>query len=62
MRHMMAREVYQWIADGMPLAQALRRGVDLIDKKVDIGLIGVTRTEEGACSNRDMPYAVVCHG
>lgn len=62
MRHMLAREVYQWIAEGMPLAQALQRGVDLIDKKVDIGLIGVTRTEEGACSNRDMPYAVASHG
>lgn len=62
MRHLLAREVYQWIAEGAPLAQALQRGVDLIGDDVDIGLIGVTRTEQGACSNRDMPYAVVCHG
>lgn len=61
-RHMLAREVYQWIADGMPLNRALQRGVDLIDKDVDIGLIGVTRTAQAACSNRDMPHAVVCHG
>ncbi len=61
-RHMLAREVYQWIADGMPLGQALRRGVDLFDKDIDVGLIGVTRTEQGACSNRDMPHSVVCHG
>lgn len=61
-RHMLAREVYQWIAEGMPLDRALQRGVDLIDKEVDIGLIGVTRTAQGACSNRDMPYSVVCHG
>jgi L-asparaginase/beta-aspartyl-peptidase (threonine type) len=62
MRHMLAREVYQWIAGGMALAQALQRGVDLIDTTIDVGLIGVTRTEEGACSNRDMPYAVARHG
>lgn len=61
-RHLLAREVYQWIAEGLPLEQALRRGVDLIDKDIDIGLIGVTRTGQGACSNRDMPYAAVCHG
>ena len=61
-RHMLAREVYQWISDGMPLDQALRRGVDLFDKEIDVGLIGVTRTEQGACSNRDMPFSVVCHG
>lgn len=61
-RHMLAREVYQWIADGMPLDRALRRGVDLIGKDVDIGLVGVTRNAQGACSNRDMPYSVVCHG
>lgn len=60
--HMLAREVYQWIAEGMPLELALQRGVDLIGKDVDIGLVGVTRTAQGACSNRDMPYAVVCHG
>jgi L-asparaginase / beta-aspartyl-peptidase len=41
-RHMLAREVYQWIADGMPLEQALQRGVDLFGNDVDIGLIGVT--------------------
>lgn len=61
-RHMLARQVYQWIADGMPLDQALRRGVDLIGKDVDIGLVGVTRSAQAACSNRDMPFAVVCHG
>lgn len=61
-RHMLAREVYQWIAEGMLLERALQRGVDLIDKDVDIGLIGVTRTAQGACSNRDMPYSVLCHG
>ncbi len=62
MRHMLAREVYQWIADGMPLAAALQRGVDLIDKRIAIGLIGVTRNEQGACSNRSMPYVAMRDG
>jgi L-asparaginase/beta-aspartyl-peptidase (threonine type) len=57
MRHLLARTVYQWIADGMPLRQALQRGVDLIDKDVDIGLIAVSRTEAASCSNKGMPQA-----
>lgn len=56
-RHLLARTVYQWIADGMPLAQALRRGVDQIDKRFPIGLIAVSRQEAASCSNRDMPSA-----
>lgn len=56
-RHMLARTVYGWIESGMPLQQALRRGIDLFDKEVDIGLIAVTKLEAGACSNKDMPTA-----
>jgi len=56
-RHLLARTVYQWIADGVPLAQALRRGVDLFAPEVSIGLIAVSRTEHGSCSNRAMPEA-----
>lgn len=56
-RHELARRVYQWIAEGIPLAQALQRGVDLIDRKVDVGLIAVTRQEAGSCSNVGMPHA-----
>jgi L-asparaginase/beta-aspartyl-peptidase (threonine type) len=57
MRHLLARTVYQWIADGVPLQQALQRGVDLLDKNVDVGLIAVSKTEAGSCSNKDMPHA-----
>jgi beta-aspartyl-peptidase (threonine type) len=32
---MLARTVYGWIEHGMPLQQALQRGIDLIDKDVD---------------------------
>ncbi len=56
-RHLLARTVYQWIADGMPLAQALRRGVDQIDQRYPIGLIAVSRHDTASCNNRDMPTA-----
>lgn len=56
-RHMLARTVYGWLEAGMPLQQALQRGVDLFDKDVDIGLIAVTRLEAGSCSNKNMPTA-----
>lgn len=55
-RHLLARTVYGWIADGMPLAQALQRGVDLFDPSIVVGLVAVSRLEAGACSNSDMPY------
>jgi L-asparaginase/beta-aspartyl-peptidase (threonine type) len=62
MRHLLARTVYQWIADGLPLAQALQRGVGMIDKKFEVGLIAVSRTEAGSATNQDegMPHARLC--
>lgn len=62
MRPMLAREVYQWLADGMPLEQALRRGVELFDKEIDVGLIAITATEAGSASNRDMPCGAARSG
>lgn len=56
-RHLLARTVYGWLEDGMPLDQALKRGIGLFDPKVPVGLIAVTRTEAGAHSNQDMPHA-----
>jgi len=58
-RHMLARTVYGYIEQGMPLQQALRRGIDLIDKDVDTGLIAVTRTEAASCSNTHMPTGLI---
>ena len=55
MRHMLARTVYGYLEQGMPLQAALQRGLDLIDKDVDTGLIGVTKTEAASCSNTHMP-------
>lgn len=56
-RHLLARTVYGWIADGMPLDQALQRGVDLFAPGICVGLIAVSRHEAGARSNSDMPYS-----
>jgi L-asparaginase/beta-aspartyl-peptidase (threonine type) len=56
-RHLLAHRVYTWIEDGMPLEQALKRGVSLFDKDVDVGLIAVSRLEAGAYSNGGMPQA-----
>lgn len=58
-RHMLARTVYAYLEQGMPLQQALQRGIDLIDKDVDTGLIGVTKTEAASCSNTHMPTAII---
>ena len=54
-RAMLARTVYGYLEQGMPLQEALQRGIDLIDKDADTGLIAVTRTEAASCSNTHMP-------
>jgi L-asparaginase/beta-aspartyl-peptidase (threonine type) len=58
-RHMLARTVYGYLEQGMPLQLALQRGIDLIDRDVDTGLIGVTRTEAASCSNTHMPIGKI---
>lgn len=59
---MLARTVYDWIERGMPLAQALERGVALLPDDSDVGLIGLARGEAAAASNRSMPFHIVEHG
>jgi len=54
-RHLLARTVYGWLADGVPLQAALQRGIDLFAPDIEVGLIAVSRDDAGACSNRDMP-------
>lgn len=58
-RHMLARTVYGYIEQGMPLQQALQRGIDLIDRDADTGLIAVTKTEAASCSNTHMPIGKI---
>lgn len=52
---LLAHTVYRWLAGGMPLQQALERGVELLPAGSDIGIIAVSRTESGHLSNRAMP-------
>lgn len=61
-RHLLAHAVYSWIAGGMDLQRALRRGIDLFPKDVETGLIAVSRNEAGALSNSTMPTHTVQHG
>jgi beta-aspartyl-peptidase (threonine type) len=58
-RHLLAHTVYGWLAEGMPLEQALQRGVDLFSKEQVVGLIAVTRNQAGTCSNQGMPQSTM---
>jgi beta-aspartyl-peptidase (threonine type) len=58
---MLARLVYQWIEHGMPLQQALDRGVALLPADSDVGLIGLTPDAAATSSNRSMPVHVIQH-
>lgn len=54
---LLAHAVYGWIAGGIPLQQALERGVEQLPEGSDIGIIAVSRTEAGHHSNRAMPVS-----
>jgi len=56
-RNMLAFRVYQWIADGMDLHEALKRGVALLPPAAATGLIAVSRTQSGWHANASTPAA-----
>ncbi len=58
-RHLLSYTVYRWIDEGVPLAQALGRGIDLFPQEIAVGLIAVNHTEAGSCSNRSMPVTII---
>jgi L-asparaginase/beta-aspartyl-peptidase (threonine type) len=58
-RQLLSRTVYDWIAGGMPLQQALERGISLIPQEIDVGLIAVSRGEAGSKCNRGMAVAIL---
>src|SRR4051812_39921935 len=58
MEKLLARTVYGWIEAGVPLREALSRGIALFPHHIEVGLIGVTAGETAATSNRDMPVHV----
>lgn len=51
----LCRTVYGWVEEGMPLKEALEKGVALYPMAIDIGLIGVSRHEVAVADNREMP-------
>ena len=57
--HLLAHSVYQWIADGVPMEQALARGLDLFDDNVDIGILAISDRIGGSASKNGMPSAVL---
>jgi L-asparaginase/beta-aspartyl-peptidase (threonine type) len=58
-RESLARTVYQWIEQGIPLQAALERGIALFKEDIGVGLIGLTAGEAAFCSNRDMATAIM---
>lgn len=58
-RNLLAFRVYSWIESGMPLKEALERGIALFDPEIGVGLIAVSRTEAGSHANQPMPTAKV---
>lgn len=58
-RRLLAHTVYQWLAQGMPMEEALEAGIALFPREIDVGIIAVSRSESGARSNKDMPRAEV---
>ena len=60
-QRLLARTVYGWIAEGMPLQSALDAGVALVAEHeaegADTGMIGITSTEAASACNTRMPTA-----
>jgi L-asparaginase/beta-aspartyl-peptidase (threonine type) len=58
-RRMLCKQVYDWLVLGMPLQEALDRGIALFPDSIPVGLIGVTREASGTANNRQMPTATL---
>jgi L-asparaginase/beta-aspartyl-peptidase (threonine type) len=58
MRRVLAKQVYDWIAAGVSAQEAAERGVASIDAKFTIGIIAISRDDEGVADNRTMPAVV----
>ena len=55
MRVVLAKQVYDWIVQGMPPQEASEKGVALIPKDYVVGVIAVSLEGEGIADNRTMP-------
>ena len=56
-RSLLAITVYQWIAGGMDLHEALRKGIGLMPPDANTGLIAVSKTQSGWHANASTPFA-----
>jgi L-asparaginase/beta-aspartyl-peptidase (threonine type) len=54
-KQMLCMTVYRWFETGMPLEDALHKGVRLFPNEIDIGLIAVTKDGPATADNRQMP-------
>lgn len=58
-KNLLCRTVYGWLEQGMPLQEALDKGVALYPNEIDIGLIGCSRETAAASDNRQMPTHII---
>ncbi len=58
MRRVLAKQVYDAIAAGASAQEAVEHGVASVDARFTIGIIAVSRADEGIADNRTMPSAV----
>ncbi|AUX32616.1 MULTISPECIES: isoaspartyl peptidase/L-asparaginase [Sorangium] len=56
-RRLLARTVYDWLADGVAPARAAQRGVAMFPDVIAVGLLVVGRSGQAIASNRTMPSA-----
>jgi beta-aspartyl-peptidase (threonine type) len=61
-RNMLAVTVYRWIEAGMPLREALERGMDLLPEGLQIGLIGIDRAATHVAARKPMASATRAAG
>lgn len=58
-RHLTALRVHQWIEQGMPLREALQKGVELTPAGLQSAMIGVTADDAQVFSRRPMAHAIL---
>ncbi|QYF94192.1 isoaspartyl peptidase/L-asparaginase [Massilia sp. PAMC28688] len=57
--HLLAHTVYQWLAEGGAMENALQRGLGLFASDLDIGIIAITAGMAGSASRRGMPVTLL---
>ena len=57
MRRVLAKDVYDRLAAGVPAQKAAEKGIALFPNQFAVGIIAVAATSEGIADNRTMPAA-----